>query len=498
MKKVGKYVIITLLLLLGLCCVGVLYLFFVPNSNLFNITYINLNETKKTEKYSIDSISEISVNSRAYNVNVESTEDDKISLEVQANSFGFVLTKNQGVEISASIKNNVLTFNIKEPYGFATPNDSVIKLLVPKKKAFDITLSNKKALTQINDKSLTINNLTYSTQKGDLKLNNSTINGNLKLNLGKGECVLASTLKTNTNNVYLKLTTGRFTASNSVLGNIYITQNNRGVITLGECADIEEFKPSAGGQITAKKVSLINVDASDTVINIGEVLDGAIINLTGGGKVDISTLDGDSRITTNSGSILINKCMSHATVYSDEGNITVKEALKSISTKTNYGNINITFSKDAQHYSSSEQYPSRVLNAILHNGKITAKGVEHLGLPPSQKTENPNIPEGITITGNGRVHLEMSDVCGVNNVVGKNGNVTVIVNYSSAYMLTTNPEKATKGNVRVNLLQIPRYKGYRTKSKVITYVNSSQSNYNNTLTVSTTSGDLTILDTKLS
>ena len=497
MKKVGKYVIITLLLLLGLCCVGVLYLFFVPNSNLFNITYINLDATHKSEKYSTDSISEISVNSRAYNVNVVSTEEDKISLEVQSNSFGFVLTKNQTVQISTSIKNNVLTFNVKEPYGFATSNDSTIKLYVPRNQSFDISLSNKKALTQINDKSLTIKNLTYSTHKGDLKLNNLTINGNLNLNLNKGECVLASTVKTNKNNVYLKLTTGRFTSPNSVLGNIYITQNNRGVITLGECADIEEFKPSAGGQLTAKKVSLINVDASDTIVNINEVLHGAIINLSGGGRVNISILNGDSRITTNSGSIVINKCLSDTTVYSDEGNITVKEAMKSISTKTNYGNINITFAEDAPHYSSSEQYPSRVLHAIIHNGKLVAKGVEHIGYNNKTVTSNSEATQGIVVTGKGRVYIQMNDVCGDNNIVGKNGNVTVIVNYSSVYKLTTNPDKPTKGSVRVNLLQISRYKGYRTKSEVTTYVNSSQSNYKNTLTVLTSTGDLTILDTKL-
>ena len=40
MKNVWKYVTISFLLLLGLGCAGVLYIFFVPGADIFHITYI--------------------------------------------------------------------------------------------------------------------------------------------------------------------------------------------------------------------------------------------------------------------------------------------------------------------------------------------------------------------------------------------------------------------------------------------------------------------------
>ncbi len=504
MKKVGKYIIITLLLLLGLCCVGGLYLFFVPNSSLFNITYINLHSLQKTAKFSTHNISSIEVNSRSYDVVVLPHSEDEIYLEVKSSSFGFVLKQNKHTKITYKIKNNVLIFDVTEPHGFAIKNDSEVRLYLPKKQAFNLKLSNKDAQTEITNKDIYLNDFTYSTNSGDLLLKKLSINGKLNLNLNKSKCELDSSVVTKSNeaetsnNVDLSLTTGKFYAKNSILRNIIIKNNNRGTIILGECADIDEFKPSAGGQIVAKKVMHINVDASDTIININEKAQHANINLTGSGKVYIAELEGDSRITTNSGNITVNKCKSNLTAYTDEGNITIKKAYKTIATKTQYGNIDVSFSEDAEHYSKTAEYPSRVLHAILHNGKLTAKGVEHIGFNNSIVSKDSEASSGIVVTGNGRVHLEMSDVCGDNNIVGKNGSVYVVVNHLSVYKLTTNPTTPTKGNVRVNLMQVSNYFGYRTKSEVITYVNSTSSSYNNnTLTVSTEKGDLTLLDTKL-
>ncbi|MBQ8615809.1 MAG: hypothetical protein IJ415_04510, partial [Clostridia bacterium] len=74
MKKVWKYLVITLLLLLGLCCVGVLYLFFMPGTSLFNITYINYNIKKETSKYSASHVSAIELNSRSYEIEIIESE----------------------------------------------------------------------------------------------------------------------------------------------------------------------------------------------------------------------------------------------------------------------------------------------------------------------------------------------------------------------------------------------------------------------------------------
>jgi hypothetical protein len=158
MKKVWKYVIITLLMLLGLCCVGVLYLFFVPNSSLFGITYINNNKKLSSLKYDKEDVTEVVLNSRAYEINILTSSDSNIYTEVKSHSFGFVLTKNEVCDIKATLTNNILTLNVIEPYGLATPNNSEINLYLPANKSFDLTLINKKAKI-ILDTDIKINNL---------------------------------------------------------------------------------------------------------------------------------------------------------------------------------------------------------------------------------------------------------------------------------------------------------------------------------------------------
>lgn len=516
MKKVGKYVILTLLMLLGLCCVGLLYLFFVPDSTLFNITYINLNKRQSTEKILTNNIEAVELNSRSYDVLVVPSKDDTISLEVKSSSFGFVLTKNKQTKVTYTVEHNVLIFNVYEPHGFAIKNDSYIKLHLPEKtyedKYFDLKLTNKNAQTEIVDKKIKVQDFTYSTNDGDAFLKNMSVLGDINLNINKSKFKMDSSVVTksetasDSNNVNLRLTSGKFYAKGLVLRNININKNKRGSITLGTCADIIETQLSAGGQISAKEVTSITVNASDTIININKA-GNAQIDLSGGGRVKIKELLNDSRITTNSGSIIVSQFSSKLgtsklepsklTAYSDEGNITIKKAYGTISTKTILGDINIAFAEDEDSFSSSTQNSSRTLYAIIHNGKLTAKGVEHTGFRTGEVTKNSEATNGIVVTGKGRIYLEMNDVCGDNNVIGKDGNVKIIINHSSNYKLTTNPTTSTKGKVRVNLLQIVDYLGYRTKSAVTTYVNCNQSSFSDSLTASTKTGDLIILDTQL-
>ncbi len=491
MKKVGKYVAISLLLLLGLCCIGVLYLFFIPGSSLFTITYINNNKVEKSNNYNKDDVSIVQLNSRVYDVNIVPTDLDVVSLEVETHTFGFVLEKNSDVKISSSLKNNILKFDIKEPYGFATHGSSEIKLYLPKTKAFDLQLENEKAVTFINKKGVQLNNLSYSTNKGDLYLTEFTLNGDLKLNLNKASCFVDETLKTNKNNVELKFTKGKLLAEKTTFGDITILKNSRGTVDVLECNTLRENIKSAGGQITIKKVSHINVKASDTIIKLTEVGDGAIIDLIKSGRINITILNGVSSLTTKSGSIYVKNCLSSSTIHSNSGNITVKNAWKTISLETNTGDAYINFNKDASHYLETEIDKSRTLYARIHNGKLTAKGVEHVGSSIS------NADQGIIVTGKGRIELDLNNVFGENTIIGKAGNVSIVVNYEANYKLTTNPTEQTKGNVRVNLMQIPQYLGYRNKDFKETYVNCTASTATNSLTVSTTSGDLVIVDSKL-
>lgn len=480
MKKVGKYLIITLLLLLGLCCVGILYLFFIPNSELFNITYIGKSQTIKSKEYEVENISTIAINSRSYDVFVVETDKETISVEMYANSFGFVLTKNENASISSSIHNNTLTFNIDEPHGFALGNNSQITLNIPKdKNDLNLNLKNLNATTTINS-DVEINNLSYKTTNGDFNFKKGKVNGQLSLDLGRSTFNLSNAVKTNTNNVQLKMTTGMFKAKELILGNISVLQNKRGVISVTECKNLVANIASAGGQFSVDKIGYVNILTSDTNLKFGEITDGADIELTGSGKVNIAEVKSISVIKTKSGNIKINKAESNLTVHSDTGNISVLSAKTLISTKTNYGDIEIYFSEDAESYLNNSN--ARCLIARLSNGKLTATGVEHLGL-----VEN---DEGIKVSKNGRVNIVMNNVYGENEIIGENGSVRVVVDKDNVFELTT----SSKANdVRVNLTQTIEYNGYTTKEILTTPVNCESSEHK--LKVSTNNGSLRVFDT---
>jgi len=480
MKKIWKYVIITLLMLLGLCCVGILYLFFIPNSNLFNITYINKNKELRTENYAMANVDIIQLNSRAYDVNILSTTDTNVYLEAESHSFGFVLTKNEVFNVTSSLKNNILTINVVEPHGFATSNNSLINLYLPESKSFDLQLTNLKSTTTIDSEKVQINNLNYSTTNGDFDFEQGTINGKLTLNLKKSNFTIHEKAVTNKNDVDLSVTTGKFYAKTSILGDINIKNNSRAKIEVNECETLVENLASVGGSISIGKISQINVKASDTNIYINEVSDGAIIDLTGSGKITINTLKGVSTLSTNSGSINLNNIETTLTLTSNNGNIRVSNAKYKIKVNTNYGDVSINFSEDAPSY--LENSNARFLIANIANGTLTASGVEHLG------TTNKN--EGIKITDKGRLFLKMNNIYGENSIDGTNGLVDVVINKDSNYELTT---KSNAGYVRVNLAQISQYNGYTTKTETKTNVNCSSSV--NKLSVSTNNGDLKILDT---
>ena len=90
MKVFVRYFLIVILLLIGLFALGILYLFFVPGSSLFGITYISYSDNYNSEAYDASNISTIRLNSRAYDVFVVPASSEEISVRVYANSLGFV------------------------------------------------------------------------------------------------------------------------------------------------------------------------------------------------------------------------------------------------------------------------------------------------------------------------------------------------------------------------------------------------------------------------
>jgi len=479
MKKFWKYFTIVILLLIGLFFVGLLYLFFVPNSHLFNITYISKNETKVLDNdYKADDIDKISLVSRNYNVKVVSTDSDEITLKVYANSLGFVLRQNKDLSITPTPDGRHLTISVSEPHGFATMGESYIELYLPESKSFDMAIKNNKAYTNIDSENLSINNLSYTANDGMFDIDAGRICGMLDLDLNKSTFNIGKDVSTATNEVILRVTSGKFNAVHSTLGKVSIAHNTRGVILIKECGTIIEDIDVAGGRIEIEKASHTNIKTSDTNVKINTITDGAIIELTSG-NITIDDLTGElSDIETTSGNINLNKTHSAVILESTNGNITVSNARNAITVNTKRGHIDITFADDAINRSVS--------SSRLVHGKITVKNVDYVNIKTDENKSNCDVSMDIL----------MRDVNGDCVVKGDTGSVKVVVEYSADYILSTISDK---GNVNVNLMQTTEYGGYDTKSFTTTNVNIDQSlkTYDHTLQVSTKSGSLQVYDTKL-
>lgn len=481
MSKVLKYITISFLLIIGLFCAGVLFLFFIPGSSLFKITYINHHLNANTESYQVSDVSKIQINTNAFDIKIFNTNENEIYAKSRSNSFGFTKTTNSSFSVQSSLENSILSFTVNEPKGFCASNSSYIEVYIPANTNIDLTINNTKSKTTIDATNLSIKNLNYSTTKGDLKIVNATLSNKLTLTLGKSDCSISSEVITNNNDVDLHITTGSFKALNSVLGDINILSNTRGVIELNQCADIRENQKTAGGRIVAQKVEHINITAGDTNISIQEIQIDAVVELTASGSIYINELYKSSTIKTNSGNIYVNNAYATLILTSQSGNIQVDNATLIVSVSINYGEALINFNPNAEGFIENNR--SRVLNATIFNGTLTATGVEHIG--------DANSTEGIKITGNGRAHINMRNVYGTNTILANNGRASVVVDKSSAFTLKTS---STYGNVRVNLTQISEYNGYTTKEERTTFVNSYTAS-SNKLEVKSTGGEILVLDT---
>ncbi len=484
MNKVVKYTIITLLLLFGLFCIGIIFLFFVPDSSIFGVTYISKSIELKTDPIAASSVSNITINSRSYYVTIKSTDDSSVHAEMRSKSFGFVNKKNKTPTLSQLYKDNTITLNITEPHGCMAKNGSTIALYLPKNKAFNISINNKNATVAMDDSNVKINDLNYSSEKGKLKLISGSINGEIDLNLAKSQCTVSEHIKTNNNALRLNITSGSFIATESSFGNIEVTQNKRGTIKIHECKDFI-FKPiTAGGVVVIDKLEQAQISTSDTNVYLGAIASGGTINVNASGNIHIANLTGAASITTHTGSIKVLRSNSPLFVKSKSGDITINEAYQPINVEANSGKVYIAFSQYAKTglNSATNEY-FRTLHANIHDANLTAYGVEHLGAIGSNS--------GFVSTGDGKVSIYMDNVYGQNAVKTASNNLFIQVEKSAVYTLTT---ASAHGSLRVNLAQIPEYNGYTETASRTTFVNS-HSQSSNTLTVSTEAGSLTLLDT---
>ena len=509
MKKFWKYLLIIILLLLGLCCIGVLYLFFVPASSLFNITYISLDKTYSSQAFSTElNFTTIEVNSRSYDVQLVPVESsNSVSVQVYANSFGFVLTQNKAVSITSQIVNNSLIFNISEPYGMALKNQSKISIFVPANSNFNLTLANDNANTSISSSGskdeklplLSLNDVKYTTNNGNFNISNCNLAGNLYLNLGSAVCSLGNNvyLKTDdvnsnvTNNVYLNMTSGKFRAADYGFNEIVVESNNNGVIIAKSCQKFNSKNTEAGGSVELGTVALADFVGADTNIYINE-LDTGTIRLTKSGSIEIGEVTTNVSLESCYGSISVKKATGHVFAESkDSGSINIENSSSTVDVTSVYGDISVSFA-DGKNYDESDgqTFKARNLVAKTVNGLITARGVQHIKLD---------------ITGRGRAHIYMDNVFGNDNYIhGKDGEVYVQFKELSEELAPTGhahyqlKTKSSGQNVSINLSGNPQAGGDTDNGYHLYYVHSTKEDYpdtyNNEIEINTDTGSLKVRD----
>lgn len=471
---------ITLLILVGLFFVGLLFLFFVPKSSLFGITFISYNDKTFTEFYNQDDINSVVINSRAYNVDVKQSTSKNVYAKIENHSLGYVLVDNSTLVVREDVNNKTLTLTITEPYGVAFKNNSSITLYVPQDKEINLSLHNKKATTTIDNSKLTLNNFDYSTQKGVLSIKNATILGNINLDINKANATISSSVILDKNNVTLKITTGKFNASDCVLGDVEISSNERGVILLNECEKLSQSEQTSGGRIEANKLKQVDFYGSDTNLYLKEITNVAVINVKNG-TVEINSLTGVSTITTSSGNISISEVHSNLTTITDSGNTNISKAFDKVFASTDSGSVVVNFAPEADFATSADKV-NRYLKVISDSGNVTATGLNSAD---------------IEIKGSASVVVNFASFAPnlglISSIKTKNGNILVSTNHSDKFILNSK----TGGSSRINLMQTEVFNGWTDKEIKNKSINGATGENANYIYLSSDSGNITMHDNKV-
>lgn len=479
MKKFWKYTTITLLLLIGLCAIGLLYLFFLPEKSLFGLTYKGSPTKQVSESFSSDQASTIIVNSNHFEFQVLPSSDDTIYLEIQNKTFGFTTTKRKPSSVSTRLKNNVLTFDVTETTGAVFKNDSKTILYIPANIQKNLYLSNKKAKTSISSNQIVLNEFRYSTEKGDLTLSNCEIKSDIKLSLNKATCMVEESTKTNDNKLNISLSTGALNATNSSFGDVTIDSNDRGNVRIKSCQDLFCEQDQAGGNIEIDSVkNITSFSSSDTNVKINTV-EQSINNLTltKSGKVNIGNIEGQAKITTQDGNIVVDSSKSTLYVSSTHGDITVNNAHTKVGVSNVYGNSTINFV-----YDETTPDQVRTLFAKLEKGNLNSKNATLVQIDVENE-------------GTSNINLYMPNILGTsleqNYVHSKNGSCYIKVNKQAKFRLyvkgtTSIPMNHETSNIKAQFGQFAEYGGkylqknhstnYNSEGEFINYANYNEYN----------------------
>ncbi|MBR1987513.1 MAG: DUF4097 family beta strand repeat protein [Clostridia bacterium] len=476
MKGIFRFIIIALIATLGLAMVGVLYLFFIPNATLFGIDYISLNKVYRSQAYNAEKIETIDLSSRAYEVRIVPTDSKNISVKIYANTLGFVKKKYSEVKLDATITGSVLDMNVSEPHGFAWKNDSYIELYLPQTKSYNLTLNNASSKTYLTSAKLKVKEFEYTTNTGNLYLENLEISQGIDLNLSKAKCYMEGNVKLNNNDIELSMSAGDLVAPKCSFKNVTVNKNKGGTIEIKSC-EIFTAKVNAGGRYSVGTADIVNIVSEDTNVNIGTITKGCSITLTKSGKVEVTNVNCPAAsIETDTGSIKVKNANEAIRLKSIEGDIVVNNATKLVTAENEYGNIDITFKSDLDSYTKDTTY--RSVDLKNYNGKVSVHGVDNIKLKISNK---------------GRANIEMNNVLKASTISGNIGDISVVINKDAKFNLSAT---GTTGSINVNFLEFEQSGGY-TEDSIPDIVQINGGSSENSLTITNKKGDIKVLDTVL-
>ncbi len=427
LKKIGKYLLILLLLISGVAVLALLFLFFVPSASIFGISYISRDKNTFSKAYLTTGISEVKLTNSSYPVRVINSSNEEISVKVHDNTFGYVLTKNKNLTLTSKVNQTTsgaqLEFMVGEPHGLASRSDSYIELRLPKKFATSLTLVNGSADTTIKlENSTTINNFSLQSSSGQVNLSTGKIAGELNLALGRTSFTAGESFDLANASIVAGLTSGTFDtfANTSTIASITINNLGSGRFNINNCNKIVGEKLSeSGGKITIKKLNgSAEITAADTNIVIDQAsVSSVTIALTKSGSIKFGEVEGSTfSATTNTGDITVSRTTAPFYLESEQGNISVDSAaiISSVTDQApirivnNSGNINLNYSRNADDL--DKNFWASVQN---NKGRTTINEVKRLDLK---------------ITGNGAADVTFFKVDGISNInaTGK-GSIYVLV-----------------------------------------------------------------------
>lgn len=428
MKKVLKRIFIYLgVIILAITATIVLcaaFLFFYRDGNIFGFKYVSVNDiayAREEEKF--EGLQTIQIDGYNYPVTVSINDSvEKLSGAMRVKTFGY--THKSKFKASFNLEydetTGVALFKVGEPGGWLNKRGSQVVIALPESYSHcDIIVKTNKGDVTIGGKELLeVGEVSVTSVKGKVVLNNISISDKLDLDIGKGTVVVNNNcladyidvnIKLGNGKVYLdKIDTTIFNINNVNLiscahGDIYIAKAKR-VIT-----DEEEL---SGGNVAIATVEFIHVKAKNTNFVVKEItgITACRFETSGQGKiainkpscpVDINAYNGDVKVTTPLNTVL---------VKTNQGDILIEEAVYMVDVTSVYGDINVAFSSSALDY--DDNLKARAVVATTKNGHINISGLQK---------------GNITSTEKGRITLNYNKVVGENVINTNIGNVYIVV-----------------------------------------------------------------------